>query len=96
MPDISPIGHALVCVSAQCLIGITLGDWATGGMAGSIWFFAREHTQAEYRWISLFGSGKRANMPWWGGFYWRVWNVASLLDWLVPMLACAIVNILAK
>ena len=57
----------------------------------ALFYLGREHAQAEYRWIAQFGNGKRANMPWWGGFDWHVWNLPSLLDWLVPVLACAVV-----
>lgn len=91
MIDLSPLGHAAVAVIVQVCIGMTCGLWAAGGAIGCMWFVAREHTQAEYRWIAQLGAGKRANMPWWGGFDWRVWNMPSLLDWLVPILACAVV-----
>ncbi len=89
--DYSPIGHALSAVAIQFIVGFAFGMWASGGAIGCMWFIAREHTQAEYRWIAQFGAGKRANMPWWGGFDWRVWNLPSILDWLVPVLACAVV-----
>lgn len=89
MADFSPLVHAAVAVTLQCAAGWLSGMWAAGGAIGCIWFIAREHTQAEYRWIAQFGRGKRANMPWWGGFDRRAWNLPSLLDWLVPILACA-------
>jgi hypothetical protein len=58
-----------------------------GAIAGTFFFIGREHTQAEYRWIALFGKGLRANMPWYGGFDPRVWNhLDSWLDWLAPTL----------
>ncbi|BBS37393.1 hypothetical protein WP5S18E01_22400 [Enterobacter cloacae] len=86
--DFSPLGHALAAMSIQCLIGLITGMWGVGGALGCLWYISREHTQAEYRWITQYGAGKRANMPWWGGFDWRVWNLASLLDWLVPLPFC--------
>lgn len=86
--DLSPFYHAIAAVALQCAVGLIFGDWHTGGILGCVWFIAREHTQAEYRWIAQFGGGKRAGMPWWGGFDWKVWNPASLLDWLVPVAAC--------
>lgn len=91
MVDFSPFVHAAIAVSLQCGLGFVFGMWGAGGAIGCIWFIAREHTQAEYRWIAQFGAGKRANMPWWGGFDWRAWNLPSLLDWFVPVLACAVV-----
>ncbi|MDM2897254.1 hypothetical protein OGY37_14620 [Citrobacter sp. Cpo030] len=91
MLDLSPLAHAAVAVAVQCVIGLLSGAWGAGGAIGCMWFIAREHTQAEYRWIAQFGAGKRANMPWWGGFSWRAWNLPSLLDWFVPVLACAVV-----
>ena len=94
--DISPLYHAIAAVSLQCAVGFRFGTWSVGCALGCMWFIAREHTQAEYRWIAMFGDGKRANMPWWGGFDWRVWDMASVLDWLVPVLACIAVYCVAK
>ncbi|WP_447515645.1 hypothetical protein [Escherichia coli] len=91
MLDISPLLHAVIAVVIQVTSGFLLGEWAAAGAIGCMWLIAREHTQAEYRWIAKFGAGKRANMPWWGGFSWRAWNLPSLLDWLVSVLACAVV-----
>lgn len=96
MIDLSPLGHALAAVVLQCVLGFTRGRWIVGGAMGCIWFIAREHTQAEYRWIALFGQGKRANMPWYGGFDYRVWNMGSLLDWLVPVAACIVVYMIVR
>lgn len=95
MLDFSPLMHAAVAVALQAVIGLSFGQWGVGGAIGCMWFIAREHTQAEYRWIAQFGAGKRANMPWWGGFSWRAWNLPSLLDWLVPVLACTAVYFVA-
>ena len=64
----------------KVLVGLFTGNWAYGAIAGCTFFIAREHTQAEYRWIEMFGHGKRMHMPWWGGFDPRVWDVASLMD----------------
>jgi len=94
--DLSPFMHALAALLVQFLCGLKWDRWGTGGALGSLWFIAREQTQAEYRWIALFGHGKRANMPWWGGFDWQVWNVASLLDWLVPVVACTLIWLLSR
>ncbi len=95
MHDLSPLYHASVAVLLQCTYGLAFEMWAAGGAIGCMWFIAREHTQAEYRWIAQLGGGKRANMPWWGGFDWRAWNLPSLLDWLVPVLACTAVYFVA-
>lgn len=89
--DFTPFLHALTAVILQIALGESFGYWGVGGVIGCTWFIAREHTQAEYRWIAQFGAGKRANMPWWGGFDRRAWNFPSLLDWLVPVVACSAV-----
>ncbi|HHQ4553433.1 TPA: hypothetical protein ACSPZ7_001593 [Aeromonas veronii] len=94
--DVSPLLHAAMAVVLQAAVGMTNGMWGVGGAIGCLWFIAREQTQAEYRWIAMFGDGKRENMPLWGGFDWRVWDLASLMDWLVPVLACAAVYWVAK
>lgn len=87
--DLTPLEHAAATVSAQLIVGACMGNWWLGGVLACCWFIAREHTQAEYRWIERFGQGLRANMPGWGGFDPRAWTWASVLDWAAPMLACA-------
>ncbi|MBS0879006.1 hypothetical protein JK231_00110 [Pantoea sp. JGM49] len=89
--DLSPVFHACAAVAVQCLFGLILNDWHSGAVLGCLWFIAREQTQAEYRWIAMFGDGHRKNMPWWGGFAIRAWDIPSLLDMLVPVVACAVV-----
>ncbi|WP_407583892.1 hypothetical protein [Escherichia coli] len=86
--DYSPFVHAIASIIVQCFFGIITGNLAYGAIAGCTFFIAREHTQAEYRWIEKFGKGKRINMPWWGGFDPRVWDVGSLLDFAVPVIFC--------
>ncbi|WMB09600.1 hypothetical protein QPR60_13400 [Enterobacter hormaechei] len=95
MADLSPLLHAALAMIFQAVLGVGFNMWGAGGAIGCMWFIAREHTQAEYRWIAQFGAGKRANMLWWGGFSWRAWNLPSLLDWLVPVLACTVVYFVA-
>lgn len=87
--DISPLIHAAIAAAIQIIIGSLTGHWILGGVCGCMWFIAREHTQAEYRWIASFGSGKRTNMPWWGGFDYRAWDVASVIDFAVPVVVCS-------
>ena len=83
--DLTPLLHAAITLAAQAVVGLLTGDWLAGGVLACFWWFGREHAQAEYRWIGAVGNGKRASMPWWGGFDWRAWNLPSLLDWLVPV-----------
>lgn len=78
--------HALIALGFQAAIGIATGNWWIGA-AFALFYMGREHAQAEYRWIERFGSGRRANMPWWGGFDPKVWNLKSLTDWAFPIAA---------
>ncbi|EEY7179006.1 hypothetical protein ACQ47K_000941 [Escherichia coli] len=94
--DITSILHALCAVAVQVLAGLFTGNWAYGAIAGCTFFIAREHTQAEYRWIEMFGHGKRINMPWWGGFDPRAWDVASLMDFAVSVVACLLIWMLNR
>lgn len=57
---------------------------------GAGFFLGREHAQAEYRVIEHFYEGKRANMPWYGGFERRAWNVKSILDFVLPIVATTV------
>lgn len=68
-----------------------------GAIGGAFFFLGRENCQAEYRWISTFGEGKRANLPWWGAFDFKVWgHVDSWLDWIAPGVAVVVVTYLAR
>lgn len=83
--------HALCALVLQALVGFTTGQWLLGGALGAAIYLGREHAQAEYRWIETFGLHRRANMPSWGGFDPRVWNVKSLCDWVLPLVAVGMV-----
>lgn len=89
--DLTPLEHAGATVGTQLLVGVCTGNWWIGGLLGCCWFIAREHTQAEYRWIERFGQGLRTNMPWWGGFDPKAWTWASVLDAAGPIVAAALV-----
>lgn len=93
--DLTPLIHALIAIVVQCTVGVFFGNWWLGALVACTWWMAREHTQAEYRWISQYGGGKRANMPWWGGFDPKAWDMASALDAAVPAFACFVVHLLA-
>ena len=94
--DFSPVFHACAAVAVPCIFGLVWGNWASGAVLGCLWFVAREQTQAEYRWIAEFGGGHRANMPWWGGFDYRVWDLASVLDFAVPIVAVTVVWMIVR
>lgn len=83
--DLTPLYHGLIA-AAFWLLGWALGEPLAGAALGAGIFIGREHAQAEYRWISRCGRGFRRLMPWWGGFDYRVWKVADLLDILTPMI----------
>lgn len=87
--DWTPFLHAAIAVACQVVVGMAFGNWWLGAALACAWWVAREHTQAEYRWIAQFGKGLRAGMPWWGGFDPRAWTLASMLDLGVPVAACA-------
>ena len=97
MPDLSPVYHALLALAAQTAIGLLTGNWWAGAAFGAAFYLGREHAQAEHRWIKSFGDGRRSNMPWYGGFDYRVWRgqYAAWLDWLVPAVAVVGVAVFA-
>ena len=89
--DISPLLHALCAVAAQILVGLFTGNWAYGAIAGCTFFIAREHTQAEYRWIEMFGHGKRMKK---GELYMqrrkkpRCWKPGKSIGCCCPRMLC--------
>ena len=79
------LGHLGLAVVLQLLVVRLSGNWFAGALVAGAWAISREITQAEYRWIEIYGSGLRSNMPWWGRFDWRVWSsLDPWLDWLLP------------
>jgi hypothetical protein len=92
--DWTPFIHAAIAVAAQVLVGLVTGNWWLGGAMACSWWAAREHTQAEYRWIAAYAGGRRAAMPWWGGFDLRIWDRGSVLDAAVPAAFCLVVWLL--
>lgn len=82
-----------MAVLIQAFFGLTTGNWRLPAVATSMFFIGREITQAEYRWIAAFGDGRRANMPWWGGFDPAAWTQKALLDMLLPVLATLLVAV---
>ena len=88
--------HILLAIMLQLAVFTLLRSWWAGAIAAAAWSISREITQAEYRWIEQFGSGLRANMPWWGGFDLRVWHrLDPWLDWAVPCLTVVAIALIA-
>jgi hypothetical protein len=88
--------HSAYALLFMAIIGLLTGNWFAGACFGSAFFVGREHAQAEYRVIEHFYEGKRANMPWHGGFERRAWNVKGILDFVLPIAATAIAFIIIK
>jgi len=76
--------HSAYALLFMAIIGLLTGNWYAGACFGSAFFVGREHAQAEYRVIEHFYEGKRANMPWYGGFEPRGWDIKSMFDWILP------------
>lgn len=79
--------HIIVAILMQVIIGFIFNNWNAGACFASAFYIGREITQAEYRIIEQFYNGKRVNMPWYGAFERRAWNVKSMLDWILPSVA---------
>lgn len=89
--------HIVLAVVIVLTIALLSRNWVAGSAAACAWAVSREITQAEYRWIEHYGSGLRANMPWWGGLDHRVWaNLDPWLDWLVPSLVAVGIMFVAR
>jgi hypothetical protein len=82
--------HSAYALLFMAIIGLLSGNWFAGACFGSAFFVGREHAQAEYRVIQKFYEGKRANMPWYGGFEIRVWDLKSILDFGLPIIVTTI------
>lgn len=71
-------------------MGLLFGAWSQTAYLMMGLYIGREITQAEYRWIFEYGERKRANLPLLGWADSRVWNRKSLIDFLAPILVCAL------
>ena len=90
------IEHVALALIVQLIVFMLFRSWGAGAAAGCAWVVSREITQAEYRWIEQYGSGLRANMPWWGGLDPAVWrHLDPWLDWIVPSAVVILVAIAA-
>jgi len=81
--------HILPALAIQLLLSPF--SWWAGVLFAAGYYIGREMAQAEYRVIQKFYDGKRANMPWYGGFERRAWNLKSILDFVLPIAATTIV-----
>lgn len=86
--------HSAYALLFMAIIGLLTNNWFAGACFGIAFFVGREHAQAEYRVIQKFYEGKRANMPWYGGFESRGWDVKSILDFVLPIAATSIALII--
>ena len=75
--------HAVITVIICICAGVASAPaWTC--LLPALWYMGREFAQAEYRYIDDFCDGKRANMPWYGGFLPSAWTVKGMMDWLLP------------
>jgi hypothetical protein len=77
--------HIIPALLVQLLLS-PFGLWL-GALFAMGYYLGREMAQAENRVIQTYYGGKRANMPWWGAFQPRAWNMKSMLDWVLPTVA---------
>ncbi len=87
------MNHILLALLFQFVLAPI--SWWLGAFFAIGYYLGREMAQAEYRVISNFYGNKRSNMPWWGAFQQRAWNIKSILDWVLPSIAVIIVALLA-
>lgn len=82
----SNFAHGLVALLLTILTFYTLGDPWLGALSASGFYFGREVSQAEYKWLYDYRE-VRANMTWWQGFDVRRWSQDALADFLMPVVA---------
>lgn len=83
------IGWALLM---QGIIILLTGNVLAGAVAGAFFFLGREHAQAEYRYIESHG-GLRYSIQGileFKAFSPSVWNLKSILDWALPIVAVSL------
>lgn len=93
--DFTPLEHILIALAIQAAFGFGLRNWLAGWCAGAFLFIGREHAQAEYFYIEHFANGVRADAPIFFGFYAKSWGIGNLLDFVLPVVACGLVYLIA-
>lgn len=90
------IGHTVLAITFQMIIGLLTDNWWAGAAFGSAVFIGREHAQAEYRYIKANG-GKRYHTPLppeIGCLRMEYWDKGSMLDWIAPVVGTLVVALL--
>lgn len=92
--------HALGTLAFQLIFTFCTFHWlylfpasVIGGLLAIAFFYGREFSQAEYRWIDKFGNGSRSNAKWYAGFDLRCWNFGSYVDIATPIITATIVSL---
>lgn len=90
--DLTPLEHAVIAVVIQAGWAFAAGDWWAGAAIGIAVFAGREHAQAEYRYIRAHGGNRYATprLPEIACLHPRWWSLGSVLDVIVPALACVV------
>lgn len=77
------MSHALITVVAVLAASLFGWQWQAA-LAMSMFWFGREHAQAESRWLTAH-KANRSRMPWHAGFLPESWNRDGLVnDLLLP------------
>lgn len=85
--------HALLSL-VTCGICLLIGlPWPVM-LWPAAYYFGREMSQAEYRYIQSHG-GKRANCPWYCGFFSSAWTAKSVIDCLLPWVVCIVAAVIS-
>lgn len=82
--------HSVYALLMMFAVGFPTGNWLAGAMLGCGFFIGREHAQAEYRAIEKYYDGKRAGMSDFEAFKPRNWDIKSILDFVLPIMATTI------
>lgn len=86
--------HALLSL-AFCIPAALLGAPWPLLFWPAAFYLGREIAQAEYRYIEAHG-GKRDGCPRWCALLPSAWTCKGVLDWLLPLAACAACAVLRE
>jgi len=84
--------HAIFAAVLTLLAGL-FGHALVGAVAAAFFYYGREVTQAEYRWMKAKGA-LRHEMPWYKGFDVSLWDTKAKLDALLPALTALILALI--
>lgn len=91
----SHLQHSIYALAMLCIVGVFFG-YIAGASFAIAFFLAREHTQAEYKYIKDNGGDRyrTPKLPELGCLSSKYWSIDSILDFTIPSILVIVITII--